>query len=32
LSGIVEADETFILESFKGRWSDFVNRRGKVTP
>jgi transposase-like protein len=22
LSGIVEADETFILESFKGRWSD----------
>ena len=22
LSEIVEADETFILESFKGRWSD----------
>src|SRR5271155_4116206 len=22
LSGIVEADETFVLESFKGRWSD----------
>jgi transposase-like protein len=22
LTGIVEADETFILESFKGRWSD----------
>jgi hypothetical protein len=22
LNGIVEADETFILESFKGRWSD----------
>ena len=22
LSGVVEADETFILESFKGRWSD----------
>ena len=22
LSGVVEADETFVLESFKGRWSD----------
>ena len=31
LSGIVEADETFILESFKGRWSDLprkARRRG----
>jgi transposase-like protein len=31
LRGIVEADETFILESFKGRWSDLprkARRRG----
>ena len=28
LSGIVEADETFILESFKGRWSD-LPRKGR---
>ena len=31
LSGIVEADETFILKSFKGRWSDLprkARRRG----
>ena len=27
LSGIVEADETFILDSFKGRWSDLPRRR-----
>ena len=26
LSGIVEADETFILESFKGRWSDLPRK------
>ena len=26
LRGIVEADETFILESFKGRWSDRAQR------
>jgi len=29
LSGIVEADETFILESFKGRWSDLPRKRRK---
>ena len=29
LSGIVEADETFILESFKGRWSDLPRRPRK---
>jgi hypothetical protein len=31
LRGIVEADETFVLESFKGRWSDLprkVRKRG----
>jgi transposase-like protein len=28
LSGLVEADETFILESFKGRWSD-LPRKGR---
>ena len=28
MSGIVEADETFILESFKGRWSD-LPRKGR---
>jgi transposase-like protein len=28
LSGVVEADETFILESFKGRWSD-LPRKGR---
>jgi transposase-like protein len=28
LSGIVEADETFILESFKGRWSAVPRKRG----
>ena len=27
LTGVVEADETFILESFKGRRSDFPRRR-----
>ena len=36
LSGIVEADETFILESFKGRWSDLPRkvrkRAGKARP
>ena len=26
LSGIVEADETFILKSFKGRWSDLPRK------
>jgi transposase-like protein len=26
LSGIVEADETFILESFQGRWSDLPRK------
>ena len=26
LSGIVEVDETFILESFKGRWSDLPRK------
>src|ERR1700742_4843202 len=26
LSGIVEADETFVLESFKGRWSDLPRK------
>ena len=26
LSGIVEADQTFILESFKGRWSDLPRK------
>ena len=26
LKGIVEADETFILESFKGRWSDLPRK------
>ena len=34
LSGIVEADETFILESFKGRWSDLpraARKRGGTT-
>jgi transposase-like protein len=29
LSGIVEADETFILESFKGRWSDLRRKPRK---
>jgi transposase-like protein len=29
LRGIVEADETFILESFKGRWSDLPRRARK---
>jgi transposase-like protein len=29
LSGIVEADETFILESFKGRWSDLRRKARK---
>ena len=29
-SGIVEADENFILESFKGRWSD-LPRKGRTT-
>jgi hypothetical protein len=29
LSGIVEADETFILESFKGRWSDLPREARK---
>ena len=29
LSGIVEADETFILESFKGRWSDLPRQARK---
>ena len=29
LSGIVEADETFILESFKGRWSDLPRKACK---
>ncbi len=29
LSGIVEADETFILESFKGRWSDLPRKAHK---
>jgi transposase-like protein len=29
LSGIVEADETFILESFKGRWSDLPRKARK---
>jgi transposase-like protein len=26
LRGIVEADETFVLESFKGRWSDLPRK------
>ena len=30
LSGIVEADETFILESFKGRWSDLPRKAQKA--
>ena len=30
LSGIVEADETFILESFKGRWSDLPTKGAKT--
>src|SRR5580658_1799641 len=29
LTGIVEADETFILESFKGRWSDLPRKARK---
>jgi transposase-like protein len=29
LGGIVEADETFILESFKGRWSDLPRKARK---
>ena len=29
LNGIVEADETFILESFKGRWSDLPRKPRK---
>ena len=29
LSGIVEADETFILESLKGRWSDLPRKARK---
>ena len=29
LNGIVEADETFILESFKGRWSDLPRKARK---
>ena len=29
LSGVVEADETFILESFKGRWSDLPRKARK---
>ena len=29
MSGIVEADETFILESFKGRWSDLPRKARK---
>ena len=29
LRGIVEADETFILESFKGRWSDLRRKARK---
>ena len=29
LRGIVEADETFILESFKGRWSDLPRKARK---
>ncbi len=29
LNGIVEADETFILESFKGRWSDLPRQARK---
>ena len=29
LKGIVEADETFILESFKGRWSDLARKPRK---
>jgi transposase-like protein len=29
LKGIVEADETFILESFKGRWSDLPRQARK---
>ena len=29
LSGIVEADETFILGSFKGRWSDLPRKARK---
>jgi transposase-like protein len=29
LSGIVEADETFILEAFKGRWSDLPRKARK---
>ena len=30
LSGIVEADETFILKSFKGRWSDLPRAARKA--
>ena len=30
LSGVVEADETFVLESFKGRWSDLPRRRANA--
>jgi transposase-like protein len=30
LRGIVEADETFILESFKGRWSDLARKARKA--
>ena len=29
LRGIVEADETFVLESFKGRWSDLPRKARK---
>ena len=29
MSGIVEADETFILESVKGRWSDLPRKARK---
>ena len=33
LRGIVEADETFILASFKGRWSDLeVGRKSRRNP
>src|SRR5271156_3976669 len=35
LNGIVEADETFILESFKGRWSDLprkARQAGRIAP
>jgi len=30
LSGVVEADETFVLESFKGRWSDLPRKAWKA--